>query len=472
MKKTLSVPLFAILIIFTVNSMAFAASDPFPAFEDRPVVADFLPSPGDTWHCDPNGSNSTGEGTSGNPWRNLLGGQGTVGPGDLVYLHGGAYPYESGANWAYSPNQITTDGTEANPIVITNYPGEIATFTTSALTSPLETWSMTLDGNYQKLIGTMVGSSYGIQFTGGITIRGSYCQVSNVEFIRGANNGGDLNPSMITVCPVVGDTPYYTVLTNNMFRDGVNLPTNGSSPRGAGIRMFWNYYTEVAYNIFQNNTETSIGGALYCKDRTVGGNFHHNKFYNNDRDFTYVGQAGSEPWNSHSDFNFHHNLLVDSTTNMYYYKAAGANIDIYQNTFLNSTRVFYYYNSDDYDWGSGNHGDIYDNVFDGPMARGDNTYSTDPQNLPDLWDYNLYYYASDQNCESLWNCNDAYYDNSVISLNSVTYDSGTMTATVADNFAGIGQGRFGGDIGGFSWGSPPPPANRNYGGVSGSFAGQ
>ncbi len=418
---------------------ATMVSDTFPPSTDPPTVESILPSPVHKYYCSPTGNNTTGTGEIDTPWQDLIGAQGKLEPGDIVYFRGGLYPdydYISNFSWANSQNRVSDAGTESQPIVFTNYPGEIALWSSSTSNS----WSMTLYGDHQKLIGTKVGSEFGIQITGGISIRADHTRVSGVEFIRGAYNGGDGNPAMISTS-VKSDNPGFTKITHNLFRDSKNLPDRMSC-----VRLFDNHDTTVAYNVFQNNNELSIGGALYLKDNTVNGNFYGNKFFNNVRDFTYVGQSEK----THG-FDFHHNLSYGSTRFIYYVKSLGPDINIYSNVVLAvEDTIYFYYNSTGDTWGAGNLGEIYDNVFDGPSFRpGDHTYSSSNVNLPDLFDYNLYYDGDDRNCSTYWICDSAYYNNSIVSPDAVTYDSETMTATVNHDYAGIGKGRFGNTIGGF-----------------------
>ncbi len=175
------------LTLLGLPDLVLAVSDPFPKSTAPPSVADFLPSPAHTYYCSPTGSNSTGNGSIGNPWLDLIGANGRVVAGDLIYFRGGQYPTYSYVNFSRSQNILSVNGNVTSPIVITNYPGEIVVYN-----STNTTWCMTLDGDHQKLIGTKVGDSYGIQITGGISIRADYCRVSGVEFKEGTTNGGPI----------------------------------------------------------------------------------------------------------------------------------------------------------------------------------------------------------------------------------------------------------------------------------------
>ncbi len=279
--------LLAVLILVLTSVSAHAASDTFPASTSRPTVAQFLPSPTHTYYCSPSGNNTTGTGAIGSPWKDLIGassgGAGTpVGPGDLIYFRGGSYPVYSRINTYYSQNVITINGTEANPIVITNYPGEIASWTDTTTT-----FSMSFDGDYIKVIGTMVGSDYGFRVIGGWSVNyADYLQISGVDFSAGVPNG-DTNNSMfasIRHSLTASNSPVdYMVFSHNRLRDSAEI-----DGKMAALRLYESRYVTIEYNIFQDNTELGDGGSVYFKTEMYHAQVRYNKFINCEKGVSFV----------------------------------------------------------------------------------------------------------------------------------------------------------------------------------------
>jgi len=438
------------LIITIFASAAMATSDQFPPSGTTPLVGDFIATPSDTFYCSPSGDNATGDGSIGNPWVDFIGASGNCGPGDLIYFRGGTYPTYSHVNAAYCANRLTDDGTEANPIVITNYPGEIVYYDDNT------EWSLSLGGDYQKLIGTDVSGDYGWQINGGITISGAnYSQVSNIEIYGGAPSG-DLNPAMIYQASVTND--YGNVISYNYFHDAINIPS--SSDRVTGIRMFVNANSIIEFNLFENMNRYSYGSAIYFKDVATEPIVRYNTFIDCLAAIGFGGQG--------DDFNglsVHHNLFYDAFNTIVYLDDLNAGssepIEIYNNVSLSipAGGAFYRY----YNFGNDTyqvHGDFYNNVIDGPaFSNSWNVDSNNMDNLPDFFDYNLWYDAADTstvviidgNDTPAWTLPSAYSDNAVVSSDSVSYNSETMKATVPDDWDGRGTGLESTNIGGFTW---------------------
>lgn len=443
-----------LLLLGLFANTALGVSNPFPATVAPPTPGVLLPTPVATKYCSPSGSNTTGNGSIGSPWLDLrgaqTGGAGTpVAAGNLLYLRGGTYP-DAGGDWANSNNKLSINGTSENPIVITNYPGEIAVFQDNGDKTG---WLLTLGGNYQKLIGTMVGGSYGIQVAGGASWMGSYQHIVGVDFSLGTENGADYNPAMLSL-PVDGMGITGTVISHNRFRDAITLPIYD---RNVAIRLFQNISTVIEYNIFVNNSASMyLNGAVFFKDDTIDAVIRHNKFINTTGGIGYGGQVGS--------FNFeaYGNLFYNVTSAfsfISYLNNTGKNIVGHNNVVINSTSFLYYLNADTSAFTE--HGDFYDNVIGTTtFEKGWHADSSNSNNIPDLFNYNLYYLAANRNTPTGWTLRAGYYANDVISANAVTYDAVTMTATVGDAYAGIGAGRYGGTIGGFAFGGADttPPA--------------
>lgn len=441
MIKLIIIIFFSILFLSFNNALAF--SDVFPQSTPSPTVADFLPSPNHTYYCSPNGNNTTGDGSIENPWVDLIGAQDHVAAGDLIYFRGGTYPSYSRANHSYSQNRLVTNGSVDFPIVITNYPGEIAQWNSTDTI-----WSITLQENYQKLIGTKVGDEYGIKINGGASVNGDYCQVSGVEFSSGTANG-DINvadnPAMLSV--PLNDGVLDLKISHNMFRDAVFATT---PHRMCCIKLFQTTNLIIEYNTFQNNTEI-YDGAISYKGDTLNSTIRYNKFHNCRAAIQYVAQTDDGGIDGISiSNNLFHNM---TQATLWFSNESGGNIRIFNNVSLGSPAFYYYLNYDAVEWNPSDHGQIYDNVIDhlAWTAGWDVPSAAETQNLPEYFNYNLWDSIADHNTLPAWG-DQGWYENAVVSTNlGISYDSNTITAVADDNYPGLSAGRYGGNIGGFEF---------------------
>ena len=432
--------LFVVLIglsISSTNRVLAAESVPFPRLEVRPSPEDYLPIPMHIYYCSPSGDNITGDGSMENPWQDLRGADGSIIGGDLIYLRGGTYPDTTLVNFSYSDNRLQNNGFNGNYIVITNYPGEIARWENNSA------WSLTLDGDYQVLIGSMVGEEYGIYINGGITVRGNNCMVHNVDFEGGAANGGDKNPAMVEFIPRdINITD--VILSHNYFHDDIYIPEY-SGDWLAAIRSFQNTNLVIEYNIFEN-LDNLFRGAIDFKDLAHDNIVRYNKFISVEKGVSYCTQGDG------CDGLLIYENLMKSVDNPFYFSndlSPSNPIRFFKNVCLDiGSEFFYYLNSDNQDWSV--HGEFYDNVIDGVgFAVGWADTSSDPKNLPDFFDYNLWKSPFDMN--QPWG-DRGYHSHSVVSADlGILYDALSMTAIADSGYAGRFAGRYGGNIGGFEF---------------------
>lgn len=423
-------------------------SNAFPASSQAPEISDFLSNPSHTYYCSPTGSNETGDGSIGNPWLDLIGaGSGGAGnaaaPGDLIYFRGGAYPAYPLVNFSRSQNMLSVGGNAENPIVISNYPGEIVTYSDDII------WSMTLDGNFQKLIGTKVGNEYGIQVTGGISVRADNVQISGVEFIEGtydvSGTGG--NPAMLSV--PLNDGCNHLKISHNFFHDSEN---KGPDNRMAAIRFFTTSNAIVEYNIFKDNSELGDSACIGFKDRTTNAIVRHNKFVNDFSGVQYFTQG-----DTHNGLAVYGNLFYDVDYPFSFRNETGPGIRIYDNVALAipaEGAFFYYLNADSVVGDPNDRGEYYNNVIEGAcFQKGWHANSNNLSNLPSFFDYNLYSDSDNINIPSGWIIPSDYNLHSVVQSGAITYNTLTMTAAAFSNYAGLNAGRNGGNIGGFEFSS-------------------
>ena len=423
------------------------SSNAFPAFAARPTLDDFTATT-DTFYCDPGGDNSTGTGLIGAPWQDLAGattgGAGSpVAPGDLIYFRHGTgadtlYPLGAGRNFAESDNNLTIDGTKANPIMISNYPGEIARWENAE-----DHWSMTLGGKYQKLIGTMVGAEYGIQIIGGMTFLEDNIQVSNVEISVGTYNGGDGNPSMLAQMVQIGiDT---TIISHNYFHDSAHPP---EVAKMSVIRMFISHVVTIQYNLFENNLNLTDGGVVYFKDHVGSADVSYNKFIGNKEGVLYYAQNNDD--HRPDSILVHDNLYFDVDTPVGFRGPEGASsLYVYRNVCI-TTDGFFRYNFS----GSGSNGDtgkFSDNFINGNAFEKGFLATADSLGFfPHFWEYNMYEAAGNQNDPFTLGLPAGVYDNSTVGpTGEVVYNPVTMTVRAPNDYAGKTAGEGGGIIGGF-----------------------
>lgn len=442
-RRILIIKLIILSFLLFHYGQSFAVSDRFPQYIAPPAVSDLLAAPNNTYYCSPSGDNDTGDGSIGKPWLDLIGAGSTVRAGDLIYLRGGNYPSYPYENFSRSRNRLAVSGNSTNPIVITNYPGEIVRYN-----SVEATWCLTLDGDHQKLIGTNVNNRYGIQITGGISIRGNDCQVSGVEFIGGTSNGGDLNPAMLSV--PLNDGCDNLKITHCSFHDSKH---QSSANRMAGIRFFTTSNSIIEYNIFTNNYELSDCACIYYKDSTKNSIVRYNTFINNSDGIEYFTQG-----NVHDGLSVYNNLFYNVEHPFSFRNETGPNIRVYNNVALaipSGGSFFEYLNADPVV--ASERGEYYNNIIDGTgFSRGWHHNSSNANNLPSLFDYNLWYEEADRNGTTLWSLPSGYYNNSVTANNVVTIDMTGLICTVEDNYPGRNVGRNGSNIGGFTFGSAVP----------------
>lgn len=415
-------------------------SDPFPPSAPLLSVADLLPAPAAIYYCATDGDNDMGDGSELNPWRDLIGastgGSGDpVGPGSIIYFRGGTYGGYPYTNFSYSENRLTIDGEDGNPIIITNHPQE------SVLLDYMEHWALTLDGENQVLMGSMVGDEHGIHIHGGMTVRGNDCKVIGVEFSGGSSNGGDTNPAMISV--PLNDGCSNLLVSHCHFHDAHHVDID----RMVSIRLFTTTNIVVEHNLFENNVDVYQGGGVYFKDSTTNATVRYNRFYRSAGGVSFVVQGGP-----HDGIDVHHNLFVEVDNPIFFINELGTEILVHENVaiLIPPGRGFLYYlNGDNADFQA--HGEYYDNVIDGPGFEQGYIVPSDLRNLPDVFDWNLWYRTSDQTSPFGADLPPGYFEHAVVSDGAVQCDLQSLRCTVDHDYAGIGAGRYGGSIGGFNW---------------------
>ena len=461
-------PFFIIILTsLLIIPQTLAISDTFPPYEPAPDYTTYFSDgiPNNIYYCSPSGSNSAGDGSLGNPWFDLRGAQGTVGPGDLILFRGGTYAgITNGERSWYSENRLTTPGNPNDYIVFKNYPGETPVFENH------DYFSMTLY-SYQVLDG--------ITFRGGISTYHPNIVIQNCDFSYGCAGQGDGNPAMI-VFPV--EDPYASniVIRNNIFHDNYGNHVNGHGRSYAMCLFNSNViplnddynggHTQVYYNTFYNfNAATSQKYIIYGKDHTFGLDVAYNRFYNSNA--FVIGGFGQGDRHI-QEHNIHHNLVYNCDGLGFYWDLCQDG-SWHNNVIIDdgyAAQPYYYDGPAGTSFGFGSRmetspssyswGDVYNNAFyvDIPSMwhySGEN---------PGYWtwvDYNAYpSIAVRDNFENKNMATQNWQQHALITPNTISVDSNYF-ATIPDSSPLRGAGRYGDSIGGFTFGGAPS-CNENW----------
>ena len=134
--KGLTIFIFNIVYIICISPhLSYAVSDPFPSYEVAPALTTYVSGGSfkNIYYIAPNGSDSSGDGSIGNPWATINGARtGGAGPGDLIYFRGGIYTaIQANTSWRIGYYYYDIDGTSTNYTVFSAYPGETPVFNAS-----------------------------------------------------------------------------------------------------------------------------------------------------------------------------------------------------------------------------------------------------------------------------------------------------------------------------------------------------
>lgn len=465
MKKLFLLILMALFATLDV----FATSDLFPEYVAAPGYTTYFDdgTPNNVYHIRTTGNDSTGTGTYESAWLSLDGADGTIAAGDLILFHEGTYTtYVNDSGSWDSTNRVETNGTSSERIVIMGA-NQYAGYTGEAV--PLidikNYFGMTLFP-YQVLDG--------INFQGGLSIYSSNVVVQNCDFDEGCAGQRDGNPGMI-VFP--SETPLAQNITiiNNVFHDSVGDHVNGNS-RCYAIVMFdsntnsiegvWNGgYTNIKYNKFYNfNGATSQQFIIYLKDTAHGVEIGFNRFYNSNAIAACgwgQGDLNTEEYKVHDNLIYNCDGLAynwgEAISALWYNNVViddGYSEQPYPNVFSAGTSIglsaFYNDHGSDNEWGQ-----VYDNVFYVDIPG---TFYYDDEELTGYWewvDYNAYVSTASRDLfENAKSSGSNWQGNAVTTSFVITVD-GSYFATVPDDYAGLGQGRYSGNIGGFGFSSTP-----------------
>ncbi len=443
-------------------SLSHADSDLFPAYENAPALQSYVSGGtfNNTYYISPKGNDTTGNGSINNPWLSFngatSGGSGTpVSAGDIIYARGGTYPTHTKAYWKKAYYALERSGTATDYIVITNYPGETPQFT-GGENMP----SFSIHGKYVVINGlTFIdGGNFGINRTSNVVIQ-------NLTFSVCADGWGDQN---LGTCIGLGDYVDQIVIRNNYFGPSSSehaIKSYTSESVTSNVKVLYNRFHgitvgygvishkgvaqnwEYAYNRFQDCSIAIGYGVVYNAGINSGSNIHHNVFDNVQAVISRIASVTKELRN----FQVYNNIVLNSGTLL--------RLDC---------------NSGGYDClntGVDAIGEFYNNVAYGVGDLIDPRNTTGFTNYPNYWNHNAYRSSSNRSTAENQNslASSAWQGNSrlipQVSGNDddilVTGNSGNRFYYVTDNSPLRGAGRYGDNIGGFTWGDvsarPMPP---------------
>ena len=127
------------------------------------------------YHVDQSGDDSTGDGSSGSPWRTIRYALDELSAGDTLYIHAGTYPAGGDSTDAYT---IPTSGSSGNPITITNYQNDQVVISTAQAGFVLS------DKDYITFDGLIIDNTTAASCIDAV---GDYITIRNCELINGSN---------------------------------------------------------------------------------------------------------------------------------------------------------------------------------------------------------------------------------------------------------------------------------------------
>lgn len=200
----------------------------------------------------PTGSDTTGNGSIGNPWATLQYAHNQITGGGTIYMRGGTYPVSTWTN-------ITKSGTSTAPTRIYAYPGETPVIDAAGMTSTAyyAGWPLVVSSaNWVHIRGLTVTEGP----MGGVTVRGTSANVT-VEGCTAHHNGrlSDFEGSGFQVV----DSAVATFLNcdghhnqdiNNSNADGFRNASTGSGTVFRGCRAWRNI--DDGYDTYQGGPST------------------------------------------------------------------------------------------------------------------------------------------------------------------------------------------------------------------------
>jgi len=222
-----------------------------------------------TWHVAVSGSDSSGNGTEGNPYATLQKAEQQVQPGDTVYVHEGTYrnsDFNDGDIWeGDNLLSITANGTESNPITFSPFPGDnvVLEFDSTYGVIIKNSSYITFTGFEVKGIGDQITQ------TEADNAWGLYKDDSGVVHDLAVELGIDINdpalagtevpkpstpgidkPSYYNGRGIVANSSHHIIISNNIVRD---VPSSA-------IRCQQSDYTTITGNTVLNNTYWTTQG--------------------------------------------------------------------------------------------------------------------------------------------------------------------------------------------------------------------
>ncbi len=457
----------------TTQASSGTTSNLFPPYENAPALTRYVSdgSFNNTYYISPTGNDATGDGSINNPWASLSGPtahcssdlcpESTIQPGDIIYFRGGVYSATPGTYGGYSNSHFNARERELNSIgitqirgepdnyiIITAYPGETPIFegVPGGASFSIHTDYVVIDG--------LTFTSGGFYINGGVATTASNIIIQNNEF--GACThlwGSQINPTCIGLQRQVSNI----TIRNNYFG-----PSNAHSVKEyQSVGIVDN--VKIIYNRIYNNTDSY--GAISFKGATSNWEIAYNKFEDALNAITYGTTYAQGTFDG---FNIHHNVFDNVYRRIIERLGVSTgeivNLKVHNNIVLNASS-----NNRDLlmlrctENGCMNNGiqamgEFYNNAFYGLTDIIDPQITNDFTNYPSYWNYNAYPgIAVRDSAENQNSLSSLYWQGSALIQENHgiirSGEAGNRFYTITNDSSFIGAGRYGDNIGGFTFGS-------------------
>jgi hypothetical protein len=441
-----------------IASVVFAGtSDNYPPYEVAPAISTYFADgdPNNTYYIATSGNDSTNDGSINSPWQTIngarTGGAGSAAAaGDLVYFRGGTYTAtQNNTDWKVGYYYYDGDGTTDERVVFSAYPEETPVFNATGDSI----YSISIRGDYVVLDSLSFGSgSLGV-------LGGANVVIQNCSFDGDPYDppGDQINDGHL----YIHDGAHYTTIRNNYFStsNGHAIKSYSSSSMPTNLTIEYNrfYGGAVSY------------GLVAFKSAVADFTIRYNRFEAVTADCISIGSSYS---GAHDGLLIYKNAF-DNCNNSIFTKLQTSttgeliNLEIHDNLVMNASsgdRDFW-----EDDTGDGETqtetvaiGEVWNNALYDEVDMIDPESSSDFTNYPSFWNYNAYpSTAIRDTAENQNSLASSYWQGSAVvqAAHGVTRtgDAGDRFYTIESENGFVGVGRYGDNIGGFTFTTPATP---------------
>ncbi len=266
------------------------------------VLLSCLTGSGTDYFMATNGNNSNAGTATNAPWLTLTKAGGAMHAGDTLYIRGGTYNCDpnTGTYQYFSPNNFTVNpslGTQANPLVVTNYPGETPTFVNANLTGTGVCPFPLGYNSWIKIFGLTMSNCNMASIELGNSL--TNCEIAYCTLGLSATNkrgsiltiGDNCYSNYVHHCKIFGSwsSEQVNAITGRQGESGDTVSFGISAWSGAGAET----NSTCRYNVFATNTIYWGGHSAFnpigARDCYFLGNTIHNEVWINWPDYHQLG---------------------------------------------------------------------------------------------------------------------------------------------------------------------------------------